>query len=44
MSAQTTITQNGLYLNDLTASLNEKDYVTRPGSAQLQKPFPYAVR
>src|SRR5262249_48335151 len=42
VSAQTTIAQNRVYLNDLTATLNEKDYLRAQGSVQLQKPFPYS--
>jgi autotransporter translocation and assembly factor TamB len=42
MSAQATIAQNRLYLNDLTATLNEKDYLRAQGSVQLKKPFPYS--
>ncbi len=41
LSAQIAIAQNVAYLNDLTATLNEKDYVTANGTAKLQKPFAY---
>ncbi len=42
LSAQTAIANNTVYLNDLTATLNEKDYVNAHGTAKLQKPFPYS--
>ena len=42
LSAQTTIANNTVYLNDLTASLNEKDYLNAHGTAKLQKPFAYS--
>ena len=39
LSAQLAIAQNVVYLNDLTATLNEKDYVRANGTVKLQKPF-----
>ena len=42
LSAQATISQNRFYLNNLTASLNEKDYLSAEGWIQLQEPFPYS--
>ncbi|HEY2711884.1 MAG TPA: translocation/assembly module TamB domain-containing protein [Chthoniobacterales bacterium] len=41
MDWQATIAQNVLYLNDLNATLNDKDYVTAHGTVALQKPFHY---
>ena len=41
LSLQTAITDNMVYLNDLTATLNEKDYINAHGTVKLQKPFPY---
>ena len=41
LSAQVAIADNVAYLNDLTATLNEKDYVNAHGTVQLQKPFHY---
>ncbi len=41
LSAQSAITNNTVYLNDLTATLNEKDYINAHGTVKLQKPFPY---
>ncbi|MBA2435404.1 MAG: translocation/assembly module TamB domain-containing protein [Chthoniobacterales bacterium] len=42
LSAQVAIAQNIVYLNDLTATLNEKDYLNAHGTVELQKPFKYA--
>ncbi|MBA3961691.1 MAG: translocation/assembly module TamB domain-containing protein [Chthoniobacterales bacterium] len=41
LSLQTAIAGNTVYLNDLTATLNEQDYVRANGTVKLQKPFPY---
>jgi autotransporter translocation and assembly factor TamB len=41
LSLQSSIAQSELYLNDLTASLNEKDYLQAHGSVKLEKPFRY---
>ena len=41
LSAQVAIAQNVVYLNDLTATMSEKDYVRANGTAKLQKPFAY---
>ena len=42
LSVQTTIANDTVFLNDLTATLNERDYVKGHGTVQLQKPFRYA--
>ena len=42
LSAQTTIANDTVYLNDLTAALNERDYIKGHGTVQLRKPFRYA--
>ncbi len=42
LSAQIAIAQNVAYLNDLTATMNEKDYVMANGTVKLQKPFNYS--
>ncbi len=42
LSAQAAIANNVVYLNDVTATLNEKDFVNAHGTAKLQKPFPYS--
>ncbi len=42
LTTQATIARNTVYLNDLRASLNEKDYVGAHGKIALQKPFPYS--
>ena len=46
LSAQLAVADNVAYLNDLTATLSEKDYVVAHGTAELKKPFKYtgAVR
>jgi autotransporter translocation and assembly factor TamB len=41
LSVQTVIANDTVYLNDLTASLNDKDYVKAHGTVKLQKPFAY---
>jgi len=41
LSMQTAIANNTAFLNDLTATLNEKDYVNAHGTVELQKPFKY---
>ncbi len=41
LSMQTAIANNTVYLNDLTATLNDKDYVTAHGTVKLEKPFAY---
>ena len=41
LSAQTTIANDTIYLNDLTATLNERDYVKAHGTVKLRKPFRY---
>ncbi len=41
LSAQVAIAENVAYLNDFTATLNEKDYVVARGNVRLQKPFHY---
>ncbi len=41
LSAQVAIAQNVAYLNDFTATLNEKDHIGAHGTFGLQKPYPY---
>ncbi len=41
LSAQLAIDNNTAYLNDLTATLNEQDYINAHGSAKLAQPYPY---
>ncbi|MGH8163268.1 MAG: hypothetical protein ACREP1_02915, partial [Rhodanobacteraceae bacterium] len=41
LSMQTSIANDIVYLNDLTATLNEKDYINAHGTVKLQKPFHY---
>ena len=41
LSMQTAIANDTVYLNDLTATLNDKDYVNAHGTVKLQKPFAY---
>ena len=41
LSGQVAIAQNVAYLDDFTASVNEKDYVVANGALKLQKPFHY---
>ncbi|MDQ3546365.1 MAG: AsmA-like C-terminal region-containing protein, partial [Verrucomicrobiota bacterium] len=42
LSAQLAIAQNVVYLNDLTATMNEKDYLRANGTVKVQKPFAYS--
>ena len=42
LSAQVAIAENVAYLNDFTATVNEKNYVVANGTMQMQKPFHYA--
>jgi hypothetical protein len=42
LSAQAAIWNNVVYLNDLTASLNERDYVGGSGVLSLDRPFRYS--
>ncbi len=41
LSMQTTIANDTFYLNDLTATLSEKDFLKAHGTVALQKPFRY---
>ena len=41
LNVQTAIANNMAFLNDLTATLNEKDYANAHGTVELQKPFKY---
>ena len=41
LSLQTAIANNVVYLNDLTATLNDKDYINAHGTVKLEKPFAY---
>ncbi len=41
-TTEATIARNVVYLNDLRATLNEKDYVGAHGTIALRKPFPYS--
>ena len=41
LSMETAIANNVAYLNDLTATLNEKDYLNAHGTLKLEKPFAY---
>src|SRR5207249_1290797 len=41
-SAQASIARNVVYVNDLTAALNEKDYIGATGVLALQKPYRYS--
>ena len=41
LSMQMAIANNRAFLNDLTATMNEKDYVNAHGTVELQKPFRY---
>lgn len=41
LSMQGAIANNTAFLNDLTATLNEKDYVNAHGTVELQKQFKY---
>ncbi|MGI8889598.1 MAG: translocation/assembly module TamB domain-containing protein [Chthoniobacterales bacterium] len=42
LSMQTAIANNTVYLNDLTATLNEQSFVNAHGTMEMQKPFKYA--
>ena len=42
LSIQASIADNIAYLNDLTATLNEKDYLVANATVQLQRPFYYS--
>jgi autotransporter translocation and assembly factor TamB len=42
LSAQCTVANNVVYLNDLTASLNEQDFVAANGLLDLRRPYHYA--
>ena len=41
LSLQSSIVDNTVFLNDLTATLNEQDYINAHGTVKLAKPFPY---
>ena len=41
VSAQISIAENIAYLNDFTATMNEKDYAVAQGTLQIKKPFRY---
>jgi translocation-and-assembly-module (TAM) inner membrane subunit TamB-like protein len=42
LSSQSSISNNVIYLNDLTASLNERDFVNGHGSLDLHAPYHYS--
>ncbi len=42
LSMQTAIANNTAYVNDLTATLNEQDYINAHATVEMQKPFKYA--
>lgn len=42
LNAQCTVANNTVYLNDLTASLNEQDFVRANGIVDLRAPYHYA--
>jgi len=42
LSSQSSISNNVIYLNDLTASLNERDFVNGHGSFNLRAPYHYS--
>src|SRR5438067_2158462 len=42
LSSQSSISNNVIYLNDLTASLNERDFVGGHGSLDLHAPYHYS--
>src|SRR6266446_3541137 len=42
LSSQSSISNNVIYLNDLTASLNERDFVSGHGSFNLRAPYHYS--
>lgn len=41
LSLQSSIADNTFYLNDLTATLNEQDYINAHATVKLQKPYQY---
>lgn len=41
ISGQISIAENVAYLNDFTATMNDKDYVVAQGTVQVKKPFRY---
>ena len=41
VSGQIAIAENVAYLNDFTATMNDKDYVVAQGTVQIKKPFRY---
>lgn len=42
LDMQATIVKNAVYLNDLTATLNEHDFIKAQGTLSLQKPYHYS--
>ncbi len=42
VSGQASISKNVVYLNDFTASLNERDYIAANGVFSLEKPYDYS--
>ncbi len=42
VSGQVSISKNVVYLNDFTASLNERDYIAAHGVFALEKPYAYS--
>jgi len=44
LDLQTTITNNLLRLTDLTATINDQDYLHAEGEMQLRNPFPYRAK
>lgn len=42
VSGQASISNNVVYLNDLTANLNERDYIAGHGVFSLETPYPYS--
>ena len=42
VSGQVSISKNVVYLNDFTASLNERDYIAGHGVFSLEKPYAYS--
>ncbi len=42
VSAQISVAQNVVYLNDFTAKLNDRDFATGTGFASLEKPYRYS--
>ncbi len=41
VSAEASMANRTIYLNDLRATMNEKDYVQAQGQVDLKKPYPY---